>query len=190
MDFPSQVAINHQLISLAFQCDITRVITFMHGHGLGGRSFPFLGVNEDGHTVSHTDGDPTKIAQEKVIDTWRVGQFVALVQMLKGLTDVDGNSVLSNTVVYYTSEISMGASHDQENKPVLLAGQLGGAIKTGQHVVFPANSTFPIPICNEFSKVGCTAPQIADLYTAFLKAFGVNATTFGQAGTAPLNLAM
>ena len=199
MDFPSQVAINHQLISLAFQCDITRVITFMHGHGLGGRSFPFLGINDNGHTISHNGGDPVKIAQEKTIDTWRVGQFVALVQMLKALTDVDGNSVLSNTVVYYTSEISNGQTHDQHNKPILLAGQLGGAIKTGRYVEYPPGIMGQFLICNEFSKAGCNpapagmppdtmAPALADLYTAFLKAFGVNQTTFGQAGTAPLDL--
>jgi hypothetical protein len=52
-DFPAQVDINHQLISLAFQCDVTRVVSFMHGHGLGGRAFPFIGVNDNGHTVSH-----------------------------------------------------------------------------------------------------------------------------------------
>jgi hypothetical protein len=53
--------------------------------------------------------------------------------------------------------------------------------------------------CNEYSKVGCNpapagmtpdtnAPALADLYTGFLRAFGVNQTTFGQAGTAPLDL--
>jgi hypothetical protein len=195
MDFPAQVAINHQLMALAFQCDITRVITFMHGHGLGGRSFPFIGIPDNGHSISHGGGAPLA-----VIDKWRVSQFVAFVQMLKALPpDPDGNSVLSNTVVYYTSEITNGPSHDQHNKPILLAGQLGGAIKTGRHVEYPAGAMGKFLTCNEFSKVGCNpapagmtpdlnAPALADLYTAFLRAFGVNRTTFGQAGTAPLDL--
>ncbi|HWZ88505.1 MAG TPA: DUF1552 domain-containing protein, partial [Polyangiaceae bacterium] len=64
-DFPAQVDINHQLISLAFQCDITRVVSFMHGYALGGRSFPFIGITDNGHSITHHSGDPTKIAQEK-----------------------------------------------------------------------------------------------------------------------------
>jgi hypothetical protein len=185
-DFPAQVDINHQLISLAFQCDVTRVISFMHGQALGGRSFPFLGINDDGHSVTHHSGDPTKIAQETKIDAWRITQLAALVQILKSLVDVDGNSVLHNTVIYYTSEIADGNSHSQDNKPVLLAGQLGGAFKTGQHIEFPAGAMGKFKVCNEFSKAGCMQPQIADLYLAFLQAFGVDTSSFGAGGTAPL----
>jgi len=183
--FPDQVAINHQLISLAFQCDVTRVVTFMHGHSLGGRSFPFIGVNENGHTVSHHSGVPAVIAQEVLIDSWRITQFAAFLQMLKAIPDVDGNTVLHNTVVYYTSEIADGQTHSQDNKPVLLGGQLGGAFKTGQHIEFPTGANGVFKVCNEFTKTGCTQPQIADLYTTFLHAFGVEATMFGDAGTAP-----
>src|SRR5882757_7779141 len=188
MDFPAQVEVNHKLMALAFQCDVTRVITFMHGHGLGGRSFPFIGIPDNGHTISHNGGDPVKIAQEKTIDTWRVGQFVNFVQMLKALPDVDGNTILNNTVVYYTSEISNGQSHDQHNKPILLAGQLGGIIKTGQHMEYPAGAMGKFLTCNEFSKVGCGAPALADMYLTFLHAFGIDATSFGEAGTAALTL--
>jgi hypothetical protein len=184
-DFPAQVDINHQLISLAFQCDVTRVVTFMHGHGLGGRSFPFIGITENGHTVSHHGGVASVIAQKVMIDSWCITQFVAFLQMLKAITDVDGNSVLSNTVVYYTSEVADSQTHSQDNKPVLLGGQLGGAFKTGQHIEFPTGAAGVFKVCNEFTKTGCTQPQIADLYTTFLHAFGIEATTFGDAGTAP-----
>jgi hypothetical protein len=183
--FPMQVDINHQLIALAFQCDVTRVVSFMHGHALGGRSFPFIGVNDNGHTVSHHSNDPAKIAQEVLIDSWRITQFAAFVQLLKALPDVDGNTVLHNTVVYYTSEIADGQTHSQDNKPVLLGGQLGGFFKTGQHIELPVGAMGVFKVCNEFTKTGCTQPQIADLYTTFLHAFGIEATKFGDAGTAP-----
>jgi hypothetical protein len=181
-DFPAQVDINHKLIALAFQCDITRVITFMHGYGLGGRSFPFIGINDNGHSVTHHSGDPTLIALEKKMDEWRVGQFVALVQMLKGITDVDGNSVLHNSVLYYTSEIDDGNRHNQENKPVLLAGQLGGAFKTGQLIEFPPGANGMFKQCDEFGKTGCMQPQIGDLYLTILHEFGIDQPTFGDSG--------
>ena len=157
---------------------MTRVITFMHGYALGGRSFPFIGINDNGHSITHHSGDPIKIAQEKVMDVWRIGQFVALVQMLKALVDVDGNSVLSNTVIYYTSEIADGNSHNQDNKPVLLAGQLGGAFKTGQHIELPTGAGGVFKPCDERSTTGCTQPQIGDLYLTIMQAFGINAMTF------------
>lgn len=182
-DFPAQVDINHRLIALAFQCDVTRVITFMHGYALGGRSFPFIGISDNGHSITHHSGDPVKIAQEKTMDVWRIGQFVALVQMLKALVDVDGNSVLSNTVIYYTSEIADGNAHNQDNKPVLLAGQLGGSFKTGQHIEFPTGAAGVFKPCDERSTTGCMQPQIADLYLTIMKAFGIDATSFGDSGT-------
>src|SRR5262249_18345301 len=125
-DFPAQVDLNHDLITLAFQCDATRVISFMLGYALGGRSYPFIGVTSNGHSVTHHSGDPAKIAMEKKIDLWRVQKLVALVQKLKGIQDADGKSLLSNTLILYTSEIGDGDAHNQENKPILLIGQLGG----------------------------------------------------------------
>jgi hypothetical protein len=181
-DFPAQVDLNHKLMALAFQCDITRVITFMHGYALGGRSFPFIGINDNGHSVTHHSGDPTLIAKEKQIDTWRVGQFVNFITMLKGIMDVDGNSVLHNSLIYYTSEIDDGNGHSQDNKPILLAGQLGGAFKTGQNVEFPTGAMGKFLPCNEFNKTGCMNPQLGDFYLTIMKAFGVTATTFGDSG--------
>jgi hypothetical protein len=182
-DFPTQVDVNHKLISLAFQCDITRVVTFMHGYALGGRPFPFIGVPDNGHSVTHHSGDPALIAKEKLIDAWRIGQLVTFIQMLKAIPDVDGNSVLHNTCIYYTSEIDDGNSHNQDNKPVLIAGQLGGAFKTGQHIEFPAGAHGMFKPCDERSTTGCMQPQIADLYLTIMKEFGINMTTFGDSGT-------
>jgi len=182
-DFPAQVDINHKLIALAFQCDITRVITFMHDYGLGGRSFPFIGINDNGHSVTHHSGNPTLIAQEKAMNVWRVSQFVAMVQMLKAIPDVDGNSVLHNTCIYYTSEIDDGNRHNQENKPVLIGGQLGGAFKTGQHIEFPTGSNQVFKPCDERSTTGCMQPQIGDLYLTIMQEFGITMTTFGDSGT-------
>jgi Protein of unknown function (DUF1552) len=181
-DFPTQVDINHQLMALAFQCDITRVISFMHGYALGGRSFPFIGVNDNGHSVTHHSGDPTLIAKEKTIDTWRVGIFVKFLQMLAGITDVDGNTVLHNSLIYYTSEIDDGNGHSQDNKPILLAGQLGGAIKTGQNLEFPAGAMGKFLPCNEFAKTGCMNPQLGDLYVTIMNQFGIPVAPFGDSG--------
>ena len=155
----------------------------MLGYALGVRSYAFMGVPGDGHGHSHHAGNAAKIASEKRIDVWRVEQFTKLIQRLKGIQDVDGQSVLQNSLVYYTSEIANGNNHNQDNKPILLAGQLGGAIKTGRLVEFPENSAGVFRRCDEFSKVGCGQPALGNLYVTLLRNYGVNVNTFGDSGT-------
>ena len=83
------------------------------------------------------------------------------------------------------ARVADGNTHSQDNKPVLLAGQLGGAFKTGQHIEFPTGAMGKFKVCNEFSRAGCMQAQIADLYLTFLQAFGIAATTFAGTGAAP-----
>ena len=186
-DMAMSLSLHHDLIALAFQCDATRVISLMLGYALGVRSYAFMGVPGDGHGVTHHAGNPVKIAAEKKIDTWRVQQFVSLVQRLKGIEDVDGRSVLSNSLIYYTSEIANGNNHNQDNKPILLAGQLGGAVKTGRHLEFPENANGVFQRCDEFSKVGCGQPALGNLYVTLLRMYGANATSFGETGNGTFN---
>src|SRR5262249_52484006 len=102
--------------------------------------------------------------------------------------DADGKSLLSNTLILYTSEIGDGDAHNQENKPILLIGQLGGAIKTGQHIEFPKGAGGDFKPCDESSKTGCTQPQVADLYITIMQSMGLKASTFGSSGKSPLTL--
>lgn len=181
-DFPTQLGLMHDLILLAFQCDATRVISLMNGYALGRRSFPWIGVNGDGHDVTHHGGDANKIAQTKKIDIWRIQQLVAFLQKMKAITDSDGKSLLYNTCVMYTSEVSHGDEHNQDNKVCLLAGQLGGAIKGGRVLEFPDGANGAFKPCDEYSTAGCSQPQLGNLYLTLLQAMGVNATTFGDTG--------
>ena len=182
-DMASSLAIHHDLIATAFQCDATRVITLMLGYALGIRSYAFMGVPGDGHGITHHAGNVDKIAGEKKIDIWRVEQVVKLIQRLKGIQDVDGQSVLANTLLYYTSEIANGNNHNQDNKPILLAGQLGGAIKTGRHIEFPENANGVYMRCDEFTKSGCGQPSLGNFYVTLLRMYGANVTSFGDTGT-------
>jgi hypothetical protein len=188
MDFPAHLSLMHDLIALAFQCDATRVISLTEGYALSGRSYPFLGITGDGHALTHHAGDVTKIDKVKKLDVWRVQQFVKLVQKLKALDDGDGKSVLYNSCVYYTSEIGDGDEHHQHNKPVLIAGQLGGFFKTGQHVVAaprkPDGSFQHCGVIENMCKGAGT--ELGDFYTSLLNAYGVDIKRFGQSGTGPL----
>jgi hypothetical protein len=156
------------LAVLALACDRTRVVTCMLGVGASNVVHDFLpGVNGGHHDLSHHGDDADKLAQLAAIDAWHVERFGRLVRALRD-TPEGGGSLLDGTVVLLGSELGDGDLHDHHDLPFLLAGDAGGAVRTGRHLV----------------RDGAPA---ADLYLALLHALGVPASTFGSDGTGPLD---
>lgn len=167
-DFQEHVRLMLDLVALAYQCDITRVASFMLGNGGSNRSYSFIGVSGAHHELSHHQGDASKHAALQTINTWEVQQLAYLLGKLKAAEDIDGNSVLDNTLVFFSSEISDGNSHSHYDLPVVLAGRGGGAVSPGRHVAYSGN------------------PPIANLFISMLQSVGVSASSFGDDGSGPL----
>lgn len=167
LDYPTTVDVMHDLMVLALQCDITRVITFMLGNAGSGRAYDFIGVGGAHHELSHHGGDPAKQAALQAIDTWEVERFASLLLKLDAVQEGTG-TLLDNTLVYFSSEIEDGNSHAHTNLPVLLAGNAGGALSSGRHMVIPGGA------------------PLANLFISMLGALGVETATFGDDGTGPL----
>ncbi len=162
------VDIMTDLMTLAFQCDATRVISFMLANAGSNREYPFLnGVTGGHHENSHHGGDPVKLANLTKIGTWEIMQFASLCAKLDAVTDVNGKTILDNSLVYLGSEIEDGNTHYHRNMPILLAGSAGGAITPGQHLVYDESVS------------------VAQLYITMLNALGVPTKSFGDA-TSPL----
>jgi hypothetical protein len=148
------------VMALAFECDLTRVITFMAASGATGKSRDF----GDYHlSITHrADGDWQRKFRETVV--WEVEKFAALVKRLSEKKEADGvTSILDNSALFFSSEISNGDSHNHDDMPVLLAGGLGGAITQGQHVVRDGE-------------------WFADLYMYIARNMGVPLDSFGEDG--------
>ncbi|MEZ4264907.1 MAG: DUF1552 domain-containing protein [Myxococcota bacterium] len=82
IDHATRVTQLLELIVLAFQCDLTRIATFMIGNGGDGRVYDFLGISDGHHYLSHHQGDPQKLDFIQTINTWEVTQFAGLLQRL------------------------------------------------------------------------------------------------------------
>lgn len=197
-DLPARVRAFQELMVLAFKLDVTRVITFSQGNGLTGRALPHVGV-ENCHGQTHHGGNPAKIEACKRMDRWNVARLGELLRALKATRDPDGQPLLASSAVLFMSEIGDGNRHDQHDKPMLIAGQLGGAIRTGRVLVL-GNRLAPEDVyaeCSERTRTlatpspeGCVgAAQLGDLYLTLIRAFGVRAERFGQTGTKPIDLA-
>ncbi len=166
LDIQTHTELMSDLTALAFQCDLTRVTTFMLGNAGSNRVFKDLGITEAHHYLSHHGNDPSKQAQLALINTFEVGQLAYLLGKLAAVDEADG-TLLDNSLVLFSSEVEDGDSHWHVNLPVLLCGGGGGAVTPGRHLVHDG------------------AP-IANLYVSILNALGVADETFGSDGTAPL----
>ena len=167
-DFRTKVQNMLDLSTLAFQCDQTRVVTFMLGNAGSGRVYDFLGISRGHHEISHHQDDATNFAELSAIDTWEVSQFAYLVQRLKTLEDESG-PLLDSSAVFFGSEIEDGNSHSHRKMPILLAGRGGGAFSPGRHVRYPDGT------------------PCANLFLSMLGTVGVQAGGFGDDGTGPLD---
>ena len=106
---------------LAYQSDLTRVITFMVGREFSGRTYPQIGVAEAHHPLSHHQNDPEKIAQLAKINTYHTTLFAYYLEKLQSTADGDG-SLLDHLLLLYGSGISDSNRHDPDNLPLLVVG--------------------------------------------------------------------
>ncbi|QJW99423.1 DUF1552 domain-containing protein [Frigoriglobus tundricola] len=154
------------LVVLAFQADLTRVVTFALGNDGSNRSYREVGVADGHHDLSHHAGDAGKHGKLRAINRLHVAQFAHLVERLKGTRESDG-PLLNRCTVVYGSGIRDGDRHDHDDLPILLAGGGARAAKGGRHIRYAAGT----PLCN--------------LYLALLDRVGIRSDRFGDS-TGPL----
>jgi hypothetical protein len=151
------------LQALAFQADLTRVITFMMSREgpTGGLSYPQIGVPDNHHNISHHQNDPAKIEKLFRINVYNVKLFSYFLQKLKSTPDGDGN-LLDHTILLYGSSLSNGNGHQFDNLPVLLAGGGGGQIKGGRHVRYPVDTAMTNLHLALLDKIGVPVEKLGD----------------------------
>jgi hypothetical protein len=132
-----------ETLLLAFQTDSTRVATLMLSHDGSNRSFAEIGVPEGHHDLSHHFGNPEKIKKVSDIDLFYATQFADFLTKLRDTRDVDGHSLLHNSMVVYGSGNADGNRHTHVNLPIILAGNGGGTLTPGRYV-----ATGATPACN------------------------------------------
>ena len=124
---------------LAFQTDMTRVITFMMGREQNTRVYDELGIKDAYHPLSHHQNDPSKIAQVHQIDILHSQMFAYFLEKMRSTPDGDG-SLLDHSMVVYGSSLSDGNLHVHNDLPILLVGGGAGRINGGRHIRYPEDT--------------------------------------------------
>jgi hypothetical protein len=159
--FDTHVKLLYDLQLLAYQSDLTRVITFMYGREQTGRPYPQVGVHEPHHQLSHHQNDPAKLEKCARIQTYHVQLFADYLEKLRATPDGDG-SLLDHVVLLYGAGISNSDRHSHGPLPTLVAGGGGGAIKGGRHLVFPDGTPLSNLHLTLLNTMGVPAEKIGD----------------------------
>jgi hypothetical protein len=133
-DRAQYVQLMFDMMILAFQTDSTRVASMLLGHDGDNRSLPEVGIAEGHHDLSHHFNSEEKIKKLTEIDLWYATQFARFLQKLESTKDVDGQSLLHNSMILYGSGNADGNRHTHSNLPLILAGKGGGTLKPGRYV--------------------------------------------------------
>lgn len=133
-DYRDHIRLMLDMLTLAFQTDSTRVSTFLMAHDGSNRSFKDIGVSEGHHSLSHHQNDADKLEKIGRIDRFYAEQFAYFLDKLRTTKDVDGRSLLDNSMVVYCGGLKDGNRHQHRDLPVVLAGHGGGALSPGRHV--------------------------------------------------------
>lgn len=158
--FTEHVKLMYDLQVLAYQCDLTRVVTFMLAHELSGRSYPEIGVPDAHHAISHHQGDPVRLAKLAKIDQFNVTLFTYFLEKLSATRDGDG-SLLDHSIIVYGAGMSDGNAHSPLNVPIALVGGGCGTIKGGRHIRFKDTPLANLHV-NLLDKFGVHVDKIGD----------------------------
>ena len=185
-----------QIIKTLFQCDITRVISYTFGYGNNAirfsETFPLYNLkysdpsgkpfvsNSGHHDVSHGGGGGDAATGQYCIDKYYCDMTAQLLAELDSIKDVDGNTVLDNTLVVFWNEVSCGGNHGAVDMPVLLFGgkflkMQGGSFLTlkppgGAATAQKPNGSYAKP----------DAPYMSDFWVTAAQAWGYNLPAFGD----------
>ena len=145
---------------LAYQTDLTRVITFMISKELSNRTYPEIEVPDPHHPLSHHIGDPKKLEKLERVQTFHMRQFAYYLERLAATPDGDG-SLLDNALIMYGSGMSDSNTHNCLDLPILLAGG-GGGVRGGRHLRFPKGTPLTNLYLTLLDKMGVPAESIGD----------------------------
>src|SRR5581483_2382471 len=160
-DYEEHVRLMMDLIALAFQADVTRVVTFVYANEGSNRSYRFLDVPEGHHELSHHGGNKDKQARIARINKFHIGPFAHLLGRLKAPREGEG-TVLDYSMIVYGSGIGDGNRHNHNDLPVLFAGRGGGTIRPGRHVKYPRNTPLNNLFLSLLDRFGCPVDALGD----------------------------
>lgn len=160
-NFEDHAKLMMDLQVLAYQTDMTRVVTFMMGREGSDRSYPSIGVPDAHHPCTHHQNDPEKIEKTRKINEFHVQTFAYMLDKMRSMPDGDG-TLLDHSMIVYGSSIGDGNEHTHHDLPIVLAGGGAGRIKGGRHLRYPKDTPMNNLLLSLLDKMGVQPEKLGD----------------------------
>jgi Protein of unknown function (DUF1552) len=149
------------LAAVAFQADITRVFTLLLGREQTNRPYPWIGVPEAHHSISHHQNDPIRLAKCAKVNTYHISLLARFAEKLRSIPDGDG-TLLDHAILMQGSGLSNSDQHSHIDLPLVVVGGGAGSLKGGRHLRFPKDTPMNNLHLALLDKVGVPVEQFGD----------------------------
>jgi hypothetical protein len=140
-DIDAHFKLMFDLMALAFQADLTRIVTFSMDREASMRTYNNLSISEAFHPLSHHGNDPAKQDRLAVIQTYHTKMFARFIDKVASTKEGDG-TLLDHSMILFGSNMSDSNRHNNDPLPVAILGHAHGRIKGGQHLKYEQDSRF------------------------------------------------
>ena len=160
-DFAEHFKLMTDMLTIAFQADLTRVVTFLVTREGSSRAYREIGISDGHHPLTHHRNQAELMDKVAKINLYHLQQFAKWVEILKGMTE-PGGSILDNSMIVYGAGLSDGNAHLHHDLPTVIAGRGGNFIRSGRRIVYRRET----PMCNLFltmmDRMGCRMEHFGD----------------------------
>jgi hypothetical protein len=159
--YEDHVKLMYDLLVLAYQANVTRVVTFMVAREISNRTYPQVGVPDGHHAISHHQNRAEKMDKNVKIQTYHIGLFSQFVEKMRTTRDGDG-SLLDHSVILYGSNMSNSNAHNHFPLPNLVVGGASGRLKGNRHLRYPDHTPMTNLLLSVLSKGGVDLEMLGD----------------------------
>jgi hypothetical protein len=160
-DLDEHFRLMFDLMALAFQADLTRIITFSMDREASMRTYTSLGVSEAFHPLSHHGNNREKLDRLVQIQTYHASVFAGFIEKISATAEGDG-TVLDHSTILFGSNMSNSDRHNNDPLPSALLGRAHGRIKGGQHLSYPQDTRFSDLLLTIFDRTNIPVESVGD----------------------------
>jgi hypothetical protein len=133
-DFGEHFKLMSDMMLIAFQADLTRVVTFLMTREGTSRAYREIGIADGHHPCTHHQGKPELMEKVTQINEYHTAQLAGFLAKMKAHKEGDSN-LLDNSMIVYGAGLSDGNRHLHDDLPTLLIGRGGNSFKPGRRVL-------------------------------------------------------
>ena len=160
-DFDKQINIFFDMLALAYQGDLTRIVNFVCCQEGTSQTYNWIGIPEAFHPLSHHQDNPEKMARLSKVQIYHSQVFAKFLDKLKAMPDGE-HSVLDNSLIMFGSNMSNSNQHNHNPLPITVFGHAAGRVKGNQHIAMAPDT------------------PLANLHLTILDRVNVKADRFGD----------